>query len=219
MKLNFSKHKYQLIKNVLSKGMSEFITDYYFLKQQTAARFKADGYITMDRDEWGFWNDTQIPGSYCCYADLISEMLLIKIQPLVEKISKQKLLPTYSFMRIYKKGDELKIHKDRPSCEVSCTLNLGGDKWPIFFKENNKKETKLILNSGDLAVYRGCELHHWREPFTGDYCVQVFLHYANEKNKELLFDTRPAIALPGTYKKNLPFYNRLLQEGFLKDKK
>ena len=26
----------------------------------------------------------------------------------------------------------LKRHKDRPSCEISTTLNLGGDPWPIF---------------------------------------------------------------------------------------
>jgi len=42
-------------------------------------------------------------------------------------------------MRDYiKKGDELKRHKDRFSCEVSTTVNLGGDSWPIFLSPNEK---------------------------------------------------------------------------------
>ena len=54
--------------------------------------------------------------------------------PLIEKHSGRKLLPTYSYMRIYKKGDVLADHRDRESCEISATLNLSGEKWPIFLK-------------------------------------------------------------------------------------
>ena len=50
-----------------------------------------------------------------------------------------------------------------------------------------------MLDIGDMLVYSGCELEHWREPFEG-ICGQVFLHYNHvngpfaEKNK---FDKRP----------------------------
>ena len=43
-------------------------------------------------------------------------------------------------LELIKKVIELKRHKDRPSCEISTTLNLGGDPWPIFIDgtgENN----------------------------------------------------------------------------------
>jgi hypothetical protein len=50
-----------------------------------------------------------------------------------------KLNPTYAYARIYKKGDILHRHKDRFSCEISTTLNLGGDDWPIFIEKDPKK--------------------------------------------------------------------------------
>jgi hypothetical protein len=39
----------------------------------------------------------------------------------MEKHTKLKLIPTYSYARIYKKGDVLHRHKDRFSCEISTT--------------------------------------------------------------------------------------------------
>jgi hypothetical protein len=46
---------------------------------------------------------------------------------------------------------------------------------------------------GDMVVYRGIEIEHWREPFDaeeGSYQVQVFLHYvdANGGLKHLKYD-------------------------------
>ena len=35
------------------------------------------------------------------------------------------VIPTYSYARVYKKGDILKDTKIGPSCEISTTLNLG----------------------------------------------------------------------------------------------
>ena len=75
---------------------------------------------------------------------------------------------------------------------------VGGDLWPIFIEE-----TKVLLEVGDMLVYSGCELEHWREPFDGNICGQVFLHYNHvngqfaEKNK---FDGRPMLGLPSFLK-------------------
>ena len=52
------------------------------------------------------------------------------------------LIPTYSYAIAYKRGDKLRRHKDRPSCEISTTLNLGGDKWPIFLEPSGKNNQK-----------------------------------------------------------------------------
>ena len=128
-----------------------------------------------------------------------------------------RLVPTYSYARIYKKGDVLKRHKDRFSCEISTTLNLGGDDWPIYIeaKENigdpengfpsitNNKGTKVVLEPGDMLVYKGNLCEHWREEFTGENCGQVFLHY-NKFNskmaKENYLDKRPLLGLPAWFK-------------------
>ena len=120
----------------------------------------------------------------------------------MQKTTSLELVPCYSYTRIYKYGDELKRHKDRPSCEISCTMNLGGDTWPIFLEpsgEENKEGISVILNPGDILVYKGQLLEHWREPFQGYECTQVFLHY-NNKNGPLgetnLYDRRPVLGLP-----------------------
>ena len=114
----------------------------------------------------------------------------------MEKATKLKLYPAYSYARIYKNNDELKKHKDRFSCEISTTMNLGGDPWPIFLK-TSKKQIKVILKPGDMLIYKGCELEHWREPFTEETCVQVFLHYNRRNDKDNnKFDGREHIGLP-----------------------
>ena len=55
----------------------------------------------------------------------------------MEKETKLKLISTYSYARIYKKGDVLKRHKDRFSCEISTTMFLGGDPWSIYLDPTN----------------------------------------------------------------------------------
>ena len=164
------------------------------------------------------WNDQQVPNTYSHYADIAMETLLTWVQPAMEKHTGLKLTPTYSYARIYKKGDILKRHKDRFSCEISTTLNLGGDKWPIYLSPNENvgipdgkkitveskaKGIKVDLKAGDMLIYSGCELEHWREAFQGEDCIQVFLHYNKiskeaDKNK---FDTRQHLGLPSWFKK------------------
>tara|TARA_R100001198_G_C5038583_1_gene100541 strand:- start:145 stop:516 length:372 start_codon:yes stop_codon:yes gene_type:complete len=121
-------------------------------------------------------------------------------------------------MRIYKKGDVLADHRDRESCEISATLNLSGEKWPIFFKDGDKPSIKVVLKPGDLAIYKGCELNHWREAFEGEHCAQVFLHYTSEKNKHLEFDGRGMPGLPGVYKEGHEFTYSQENLNILKNK-
>jgi len=171
-------------------------------------------------------DDEQIPNTYSCYSDIAMETLMLKVQAVMEKTTGLKLYPAYTYARIYKKGDILKRHKDRFSCEISTTMNLGGDAWPIYLNPDPKagyvygakrglhqiqsyeptkdKGIKVDLNPGDMLVYRGCDLEHWREPFKGKECVQVFLHYNNRKTpgaKDNMFDKRPHLGLPSWFKR------------------
>jgi hypothetical protein len=117
----------------------------------------------------------------------------------MEKKSGVKLIETYSYARIYKKGDELKRHKDRYSCEISTTMNLGGDEWSIYVEP----DIEINLKPGDMLMYRGCELEHWREPFEGQDCGQVFLHYNDASSKDAeqnKYDTRPILGLPAYFR-------------------
>jgi len=165
----------------------------------------------------GTREDSQIPGAYSKYGDWVMETLLQYMRPIMKAKTGMDLVPTYSYTRIYEKGHKLRRHKDRPSCEISTTLHLGGDPWPIFifldpsgadFVIDEAKEihkpgaptgVRVDLKVGDMLIYSGCELEHWREPFQGIVCSQVFLHY-NHANGPLaktnLFDKRPMLGVP-----------------------
>ena len=107
-------------------------------------------------------------------------------------------------MRVYKKGDILHKHKDRFSCQFSTTLFIGGDQWPIFLKPDDESEPiEVNLEQGDMLIYEGCDMEHWRNSFLGNECIQVFLHYTDEKNieaKKNIYDGRPFLGLPAWYK-------------------
>ena len=217
--MSFKKNKYSVLKKAISKEMADFCYA-YFLNKRKVARFLFDQrYISPFTEEWGVWTDEQIPNTYSHYADLVMETLSQKVKPLMEKHTGLKLSETYTYARIYKQGDILPRHKDRFSCEISTTLNLGGDPWPIRLepKKNvgvpdgkkitvtsNNKGILVNLKPGDMLVYRGMELEHWREEFQGDNCAQVFLHYNDQKSKDAdknINDRRPHLGLPSWFKK------------------
>ena len=203
--MSFKKYKYQVIKNAISTELADFCYQYFLNKRAVARHMFDDRYISQFTTYFGVWNDVQIPETYSHYADIVMETLLQKVKPIMEKESGVKLTETYSYARIYKKGDELTRHKDRSSCEISTTMFLGGEDWSIFLEpsgERGKKGIEIKLERGDMLMYRGCDLEHWREPFEGENCGQVFLHYndaSNPKAKFNKFDGRPMIGLPDYY--------------------
>jgi len=217
----FKKNKYTIIKQAISKDLATFIANYFRMQKQVYDTCKAARYFSPFESILGFYeeSDGQIPNTYSQYANMAMETLLLKCQPGMEKATGLKLYPAYTYARIYKKGDELKRHKDRFSCEISTTMNLGGDDWPIYLEpdpkkggvkpgqgyvSDNTKGVRVDLKPGDMLVYSGCELEHWREKFKGKECVQVFLHYNNRKTpgaKDNMFDKRPHLGLPSWFKR------------------
>ena len=204
--MSFKKNKYTVLKSAISPELAKFVYQ-YFLNKREVARFLFDQkYLSPFTEYFGVWNDEQVPNTYSHYSDIAMETLLQQVKPVMEKHTGIKLSPTYSYARIYKEGDVLARHKDRYSCEISTTLNLGGESWPIYLDPTGRKGqagVKVNLEPGDMLIYSGCELEHWREPFEGKDCAQVFLHYNNAKAKsakENKFDKRPMLGLPGYFK-------------------
>ena len=216
-KERFTKNHFLVIKQAIDPKVAEFVYNYFLMKRQVCKTFFDFKYINPYTEEWGTWKDQQVPNTYSHYADLAMETLLLAVQPKMEKLTGIKLNPTYSYARIYKMGDVLDRHKDRFSCEISTTMNLGGDEWPIYL-ENKKnvglpddgfpastdnKGTKVVLKPGDMLVYKGMILEHLREAFIGKDCAQVFLHYNNQFSPgadDNIFDTRPHLGLPSWFK-------------------
>src|SRR6185295_1087278 len=126
--------------------------------------------------------DSQVPGTPSTGKDFIMDGLLADFLPSVEHACGLRLFPTYSYFRVYQRGDLLAKHKDRPACEISVTLCLGyqgPQPWPIWI-DGPGGASATELAPGDAMVYRGVECAHWRESFDGDHQAQVFLHYVDQ---------------------------------------
>jgi hypothetical protein len=218
--MSFKKNNYIVVKDAISKELANFLYIYFQNKKNAVAYMLDKKYISPFEKDHGHFQDSFIPNSFSRYADPAFETLLMGLKNKIEKNTKLKLNETYSYARLYKKGDELVRHKDRYSCEVSVTLNLGGDPWPIFIEPDsskgkldpvnrkyisaNTKGVSVSLEPGDIMIYKGIDCEHWREPFNGDICGQVFLHYNDVKTRLADFnkyDTRPGLCLPEWFKK------------------
>lgn len=109
---------------------------------------------------------------------------LVMINEKVEEILGLELWPTYTYARIYNKGDDLGMHLDRPECEYSFTINLGPveDIWPIHMRTVGSEEhTSFELSIGDGAFYKGTEIEHWRDQLKTDGPIyQAFFHYVDK---------------------------------------
>ena len=222
--MSFKTKKYQVIRQALSKELSNFIFNYMMLQREAVDFMVKHQKVNPYNPFIGTREDKQIPGAYSKYADWVMETLLQYMRPIMKEKTGMELIPTYSYTRLYEKGNILHRHKDRPSCEVSTTLHLGGDPWPIFLdpsgadfvigyrnkvdnsyneipqvKPGAPKGIQIDLKVGDMLIYSGCDLEHWREAFQGKVCSQVFLHY-NQANGPFaqtnLFDKRPLLGVP-----------------------
>ncbi len=193
--MSFKDKKYTVIRNIISKEICEFVSDYLRLKRNVARTlYSRKWFPNGPVEEWGVFGDGQVEKAWSIYSDVTTEILLDRCTSVMENELKLKLIPNYSYTRVYTKGAELTPHTDRKACEFSTTVNLGGELWPIYLFP----DIKIELNPGDMLIYKGTEVAHWRKPFEGRECIQTFLHY-NEYRKEgnpPYYDSRPHLGLP-----------------------
>ena len=101
---NFKDNGYLIISKILSRELLDFIGVYAYNRA---------------RIEGGQPSDTQVPNTPSFYGDYVMENLLDFLLPKIESAAGMKLLPTYTYFRVYKAGDILEKHTDREACEIS----------------------------------------------------------------------------------------------------
>ena len=69
----------KVIRQALSKELTDFVYLYFLTKRKVALYFFESKYISPFADEWGRWDDTQVPDTYFHYSDLVMETLLQKL--------------------------------------------------------------------------------------------------------------------------------------------
>jgi len=182
----FGRQGYLLLPAILEPALAKFFWSY--LHTKIACR------------QLTFSGDSQVPKTPCAYGDHAFDGLLEYLRPRIEEHSGLRLSPTYSYFRLYKHGDMLERHRDRPACEISVSLNIGqipSDSWPLYV-EGSAGPYGALLSPGDALLYRGIDVFHWREPFQGNHLVQVFLHYVDRDgpHADERFDRRLTLMAP-----------------------
>jgi hypothetical protein len=161
------KNKYKYVKNIIPKDIVEFLSGW------SLKNFKLNGDSQAPHSSVHHSNQSEI------YRHIIHYLL-----PKMQEESGLELKPIYSYNRIYLPGSDLKIHNDRPSCEISASITLKyhyEDKqyrWPLFMGD-----TPLIIETGDGVIYKGCDIPHWRPVFAQPkecWHHQLFVHYVDK---------------------------------------
>lgn len=190
--MSWEKEGFVVVKGAIPKEVCRLLADQFKMFRDNA--------LLHNPDKLAF-NDTQIPLSFSHYGFYGFEALL---QGLIHDVAEAKtgltLYPCYSYARVYYHGADMEIHKDRESCQISatCCIETDGTDWPIGFVKRNGKRVYISQKPGDIIVYSGCELEHWRDAYTGQEQVQTFLHYvdANGPYADFKFDKRPMLGMP-----------------------
>ena len=217
MKEHFKKEGFVIINNFLQSETVMLLYHHVKIMAQRQALIlerkdeKLD--VITNNKMFGTFNDEQVTGAFSMYGDPVMDSLCDLSHGRISEITSTKLQPTYSYYRLYFNNQELTRHKDRPSCEFSTTICLGYDvsnvdenvypdySWPIWVKMKSGKEMPVKMKPGDMLIYKGCDLEHWREKFKGVNHAQLFLHYNRLKSEGIShFDGRPGLGMPGYFK-------------------
>ena len=188
--MSFKTKKYQVIRGALSQELANFIFNYMMLQRDAVDFMMKNNKVNPLNPFIGRRDDTQVPGAYSKYADWVMETLLQFMRPIMKAKTGLELIPTYSYTRLYEKGHVLKRHKDRPSCEISTTLHLGGDLWPIFLdpsgadfvidedkqtiKPGAPKGIRVDLKVGDMLIIQGVNSSIGEDLLKETYALKFF---------------------------------------------
>jgi hypothetical protein len=204
----FEENKFVVIRNLISADMALLFYEYTKTVIQSvdckiAVSPKYDQY-------WdGGFGDAQVPDTFYRYGDPLIDTLMMLTLNKIQEYTGLQLVPNYTYWRFYQKGDDLKPHTDRGSCEISSTLCLGYNisnvdqsinpdyDWPMFVKDQKGNNIPVHMKPGDCIIYRGIEVEHWRDKFIGLNHSQAFIHY-NDVNGPVknYFDGRHILGIP-----------------------
>jgi hypothetical protein len=162
----FSKNKFVIVRNFLNPDLVKFLASYFQ---------RAEGGIEaiFERD-WTSLN---------AHSDACGDTVMYFIKPAIEENTGLELLPTYSFVRMYRKGDSLGRHKDGKQNQISCTMCIERDAdWPLGISDGDKDHS-VILEPGDAVIYQGYAVEHWRDKFSGNRQVQLITAFVEKGGK------------------------------------
>ena len=226
--IDFEKNSYTVVKGLIEPEWCKTLYNYVgYSADRCGLKQKHDE--EKYREAWdGTFQDKQCPGNYAHYGDPMMDSMMMAHGKKIEEVTGMTLAPSYTYYRMYLNGAILKRHKDRPSCEISATICIeqdtdNGKPWPIWLLNNKNyagykyeplfalsqkkslSDRRLIgckeisMNPGDVLLYQGINVLHWRDPLEGNFSKNIFVHYVDKngplfmQNPSLKFDGRKSI--------------------------
>lgn len=195
--MSFKENMYEVVRNAIPEDLVNYISLQIDLIEKA--------YLIMiksptEENPYPF-DDVQSRKTFSTYGTIPGDALLKFLKNKVSKITNKRLCESYSYLRAYYRGSCFEKHVDRDSCEYSCTICLRKDEfdWPIYFEDLNGNQIEVELENGDMIVYKGTDLNHWREPYTGNRHLQLFLHYIDSDGDffpKYRYDRRRGLIFP-----------------------
>jgi hypothetical protein len=203
----FKKERYVVLRDIIPKDMIKFVYDCWLRWEKSdklSQVIKPEEDIIFNSPE-----DTLNRSSAVFENAPWSVALQQYLKPKLEDIIDVELIPTYAYTRKYERNAFLKAHNDRPSCEFSVTLPIAyftddHKPWKIWVKNDKdyigvkddryissitqdipireRKDIGVELEPGDILVYQGPNVLHWRDRLVGKHSYNIFLHYITYNN-------------------------------------
>jgi len=202
------KDKYVVLRNFIPKDINNICLDAWKTiehnKKWDTALFNREVDITQNSPK------DSLNKSKANYCTPMAVGLHRWLHDALDDVIDMDLRETYSYSRKYERGAYLRAHTDRPSCEISATVCLDYDTddkapWKIWvqndenyvdnqdmeeafrisqgLKHRDRKGIPISLEPGDVLLYQGPNVIHWRDYLLGDYSYHMFLHFFNYEGK------------------------------------
>lgn len=182
---------YYLLQQIISSQMCELLANYALFKEKLKPN------IIKNRDP--------LDNVHREYGDPLLEFMLEKLTPKIGETIGCEVWPSLSFYYVYHHGNRLQPHIDRSSCQWVASLCIGADpafktsteSWPLILK-NQDESIKVNLQYGDILLFKGHEIEHWREPFTGQWFVSAIFAFVEKEGPYAFqkYDQRSALGKP-----------------------
>lgn len=148
---SISSKQYAVVRNVLPPLQVAVLRKYF-------RELEREGYLKVDHQQVREMRFKLENEAVCRFVHRQSSILF-------RKITREQVIPSFTYFSAYKEGSSLKRHTDRPQCKWNGSLmvdtSIDGATWPIFL-EVNKKKVAIKLDLGDLVIYSGEKVPHWR---------------------------------------------------------
>lgn len=206
----FIKNRYVVLRNFIPKEILQITLDNWKTIEHNEKMF--DSCMAQEEDITYNTPETQKWKSHGCHTFPPAVGLHRWLKDKLNETFELVLEETYNYSRKYVRGAILKAHTDRPSCEISTTICLDyktddNTPWKIWLnneknwivekddqlslydkvqnvpRSERKKSISVSLEPGDVLVYQGPNVVHWRDTLVGDYSYHIFCHFVNYHSK------------------------------------